>query len=300
MAPLGNAVYVANTDAILRFPPRSGDPQSTDVSVLLTSVPAGLINHHRIKNLIASAGGSMLYVTVGSNRNVAGRGRGAKEGRAAIREVNFATGEKRLFTAGLRNTNGLAWAAAGGALWTVVNERDEPGGDRVPDCLASIQDGAFCGWRWSHYGQHLDARVQPPRVDMVARARVPECALGNHTASLGLAWLAESTLTARFEQDMFVGQHGSWNRDPHSGYKLMFVPFDGVQPVGDALDAVIAFPSPVGQAYGRPVGGAKDKTGYLLVADDVGDVVWRVSASAPQCRYRSPNPVTATFKGIET
>jgi len=170
----------------------------------------------------------------------------------------------------------------------------------VPDYLASIQDGTFCGWRWSYYGQHLDTRVQPPRVDMVARARVPECALGNHTASLGLAWLAESTLTARFEQDMFIGQHGSWNRDPHSGYKLTFVPFAGGQPVGDALDAVIAFPSPVGQAYGRPVGGAKDKTGYLLVADDVGDVVWRVSASAPQCRYRSPNPVTATFKGIET
>jgi len=300
MAPLGNAAYVANTDAILRFAYRSGDTQITDVSVLLTSVPAGLTNHHRTKNLIVSAGGSMLYVTVGSNRNVAGHGRAAEDGRAAIREVNFATGEKRLFTAGLCNTNGLAWAAPGGSLWTVVNERDEPGGDLVPDYLASIQDGAFYGWRWSYYGQHVDARVQPPRADMVARARVPECALGNHTASLGLAWSAGSTLAARFEQGMFMGQHGSWNRDPHSGYKVIFVPFAGGKPVGDALAVVTAFPSPVGKAYGRPVGVAPDKTDSLLVADDVGDVVWRVSASAPQCRYRSTNPVTATFKGIET
>ncbi len=280
MALAGGQLYVANSDAVLRFPYQAGDTRITAAGTKLVDLPAGRINHHWTKNLIASADGQRLYVTVGSNSNVAERGLAAEEGRAAIWEVSIATGAHRIFASGLRNPNGMAWQGAGQALWTVVNERDELGSDLVPDYLTSVQDGAFYGWPYSYFGPNVDVRVKPPRPDLVATATVPDYALGPHTASLGLADAAGNQLPARFAQGMFIGQHGSWNRRPHSGYRVVFVPFAAGRPTG-ALpqDVLSGFLSPDGQAYGRPVGVALDGQGALLVADDVGNVVWRVSAS---------------------
>jgi glucose/arabinose dehydrogenase len=279
MALVGDQLYVANTDALRRFPYRSGQTQITAPGVTLLALPAGTINHHWTKNLIASRDGSRLYVTVGSNSNVAERGMAAEAGRAAIWEVDLATGQHRVFASGLRNPNGMAWAPGSGALWTVVNERDELGSDLVPDYLTSVRDGAFYGWPYSYYGSHVDARVQPPRPDLVATATVPDYALGPHTASLGLASSAGSRLPAAFAEGMFIGQHGSWNRRPHSGYKVIFVPFTGGRPSGIPVDVLTRFLTPEGDASGRPVGVAIDRQGALLVADDVGNVVWRVTAA---------------------
>ena len=282
MALVGDQLFVANTDAVLRFPYRSGQTRIDDAGVLVTALPAGTINHHWTKNLIASADGRRLYVTVGSNSNVAERGMAAEAERAAVWEVDVASGTHRLYATGLRNPNGLAWVpdgnAASSTLWTVVNERDELGSDLVPDYLTSVRDGGFYGWPYSYYGQHVDERVQPPQPDQVARAVVPDYALGPHTASLGLASAAGTTLPAAFAHGMFIGQHGSWNRRPHSGYKVVFVPFTGAMPAGAAVDVLTGFLSADGKAYGRPVGVALDKQGALLVADDVGNAVWRVSA----------------------
>jgi glucose/arabinose dehydrogenase len=244
------------------------------------ALPAGRINHHWTKNLIASADGEYLYVTVGSNSNVAEHGLPAEEGRAAIWQVHIATGTHRIHASGLRNPNGLAWAPDA-SLWTVVNERDEIGSDLVPDYLTSVRAGDFFGWPWSWYGQHVDSRVQPPGHAQVAKARLPDYALGAHTASLGLAASAGNTLGPAYAHGMFVGQHGSWNRRPFSGYEVIFVPFNGSQPSAAAPLAVLSgFLSPQGQAQGRPVGVALDKSGALLVADDVGNTVWRVTAAA--------------------
>jgi len=279
MALVGQDLYVANTDAVLRFPYRRGDTRISAPGATLLPLPGGPINHHWTKNLIASADGRKLYVTVGSNSNVAERGMGAEEERAAVWEVDVATGAHRVFASGLRNPNGLAWAPGGSALWTVVNERDEIGSDLVPDYLTAVQDGGFYGWPYSYYGQHVDTRVAPQRPELVARALVPDYALGPHTASLGLASAAGSKLPPPFAQGMFIGQHGSWNRDPHSGYKVIFVPFEGGRPAGGApVDVLTGFLSDSGKAYGRPVGVALDAKGALLVADDVGNTVWRVSA----------------------
>jgi glucose/arabinose dehydrogenase len=279
MALVGNDFYVANSDAVVRFAYTPGTTRITAPGVKVTDLPAGPLNHHWTKNVIASSDGARLYVTVGSNSNVAENGIDREEGRAAIWELNLKTGDKRIFASGLRNPNGMAWEPASGALWTAVNERDELGSDLVPDFMTSVRDGAFYGWPYSYYGQHVDARVQPPRPDLVAKAVAPDYALGPHTASLGLVSAHGTSLPAQFRQGMFVGQHGSWNRQPHSGYKVIFVPFSGGKPTtGPVLDVLTGFLTAEGNAQGRPVGVALDKTGALLVADDVGNIIWRVSA----------------------
>ena len=278
MALVGNDLFVADTDAVLRFPYVTGDTRISAPGIKLLDLPAGSINHHWTKNLIASPDGTLLYVTMGSNSNVGERGMAVEAGRAAIWEVDIKSGAHRVFSSGLRNPNGLAWEPRTGALWTVVNERDELGSDLVPDYLTSVHDGAFYGWPYSYYGQHIDTRVTPQRPDLVARAIVPDYALGPHTASLGLASSAGTTLPTTYANGMFIGQHGSWNRRPHSGYKVIFVPFENGKPSGMPIDVLTGFLSEDGNAYGRPVGVALDKQGALLVADDVGNMVWRVSA----------------------
>lgn len=279
MALIGNHLYVANTDAVLRFPYAAGETRITAPGSKVVDLPAGPINHHWTKNLIASPDGSKLYVTVGSNSNVAERGMAAEAGRAAIWVVDIKSGTQRVFASGLRNPNGLAWEKDSSALWTVVNERDELGSDLVPDYLTSVRDGGFYGWPYSYFGQHIDQRVTPPQADLVAQAIVPDYALGAHTASLGLASAAGSSLPAPFTNGMFIGQHGSWNRRPHSGYKVIFVPFANGKPSGELpIDVLSGFLSEQGDAYGRPVGVALDRRGALLVADDVGNVIWRVTA----------------------
>ena len=279
MVLVGQRLYVANTDSVLSFPYLSGTTRITQPGVKLVDLPAGTINHHWTKNLVASVDRSKLYVTVGSNSNIAERGMAAEAGRAAIWEVDILSGSHRVFASGLRNPNGMAGQAGSTALWTVVNERDELGSDLVPDYLTSVRDGAFYGWPYSYYGQHVDERVQPPRADLVASAIAPDYAPGPHTASLGLSSALGNSLPAAFAHGMFVGQHGSWNRRPHSGYKVIFVPFEGGMPAtGQPLEVLSGFLSEEGTAYGRPVGVAIDRSGALLVADDVGNVIWRVSS----------------------
>lgn len=270
MALVGSDLYVANTDAIVRFPYVQGQTRITAAGIKITELPAGPRNHHWTKNLIASPDGSKLYVTTGSNSNVAEHGMQEEEGRAAIWEVDAKSGAYRIFASGLRNPNGLAWETKTGALWTVVNERDELGSDLVPDYLTSARDGAFYGWPYSYFGQHVDKRVQPARPDLVAKAIKPDYALGNHVAPLGLAMSGEGA---------FVGQHGSWNRRPPSGYNVVFIRFADGKPIGAPHEILGGFLSPEGNAYGRPVGVAIDERGGLLVADDVGNTVWRVTAA---------------------
>ena len=279
MALIDDALYIANTDAIVRYPYTTGTTHIDAPGLHVAELPGGSINHHWTKNILASPDGRKLYATVGSNSNVGENGMQAEEGRAAIWEVDTATGEHRVFAGGIRNPNGMAWEPNTGVLWTVANERDEIGSDLVPDYLTSVRDGGFYGWPYSYYGQHVDERVQPPRPDLVAKAIAPDYALGPHTASLGLAAAQGNTLPARFADGMFVGQHGSWNRQPHSGYKVIFVPFSGGKPSGDPVDVLTGFLSDDGKANGRPVGVAVDKRGALLVADDVGNAIWRVSAT---------------------
>ena len=279
MVLVGNNFYVANADAVLRFPYVSGQTRITAAATKLVDLPGGPINHHWTKNVVASADGSRLYVSVGSNSNVAENGIAAEAERAAIWEVDTQTGAHRVFAAGLRNPVGMAWEPGNGSLWTVVNERDELGSDLVPDYLTSVRDGGFYGWPYSYYGQHVDDRVQPQRPELVATARVPDYALGPHTASLGLTFAAGNALPSAFANGAFVGQHGSWNRRPHSGYKVIFVPFENGQPTGQPVDVLTGFLTADGAANGRPVGVTIDRRGALLVADDVGDVVWRVTAA---------------------
>ena len=275
MALIGDRLFVANADAVLTFPYRTGDTAITTPGTRLLDLPGGPINHHWTKNLLASADGNTLYVSVGSNSNVAENGMAAEVDRAAIWAVDAKTGAHRLYASGLRNPVGMAWAGA--TLWTTVNERDELGSDLVPDYLTSVRDGAFYGWPYSYFGQHVDARAQPARPALVAAAVVPDYALGPHTASLGLASAAGSRLAA-FHDGMFIGQHGSWNRNPHSGYKVVFVPFRDGTPTGLPVDVLTGFLDAEGHAMGRPVGVVVDAQGALLVADDVGNVIWRVSA----------------------
>ncbi|WP_158046029.1 PQQ-dependent sugar dehydrogenase [Skermanella pratensis] len=277
MTLVGNDLYVANADAIVRFPYEEGQTKITAPATKVVDLPAG-INHHWTKNAIASRDGKLLYATVGSNSNVGENGMEIEEGRAAIWEINPASGEHRIFASGLRNPNGLDWEPATGALWTAVNERDEIGGDLVPDYMTSVQDGGFYGWPYSYYGQNVDVRVEPQRPDLVAKAIPPDYALGSHTASLGLAFSNEDTLTDQFSNGVFIGQHGSWNRKPRSGYKVIFVPFADGKPSGDPVDVLTGFVNEEGDALGRPVDVAPDGKGGLLVTDDVGNRVWRVSA----------------------
>ena len=276
MTLVGNHLYVANTDAILRFPYKAGDTQINVPGEKIVDLPAGTINHHWTKNVIASPDGKRLYVTVGSNSNVAEKGMHNEVDRAAILEVDPAAKRSRLFASGLRNPNGLDWQPQSGALWTVVNERDEIGSDLVPDYLTSVRDGAFYGWPYSYFGQHVDKRVQPERPDLVAKALVPDYAVGAHTAPLGLVFYRGSLLPSRYAGGAFIGQHGSWNRRPHSGYKVIFVAFANGRPVGAPEDVLTGFLDAEGNALGRPVGVVVDRAGALLVADDVGNVIWRV------------------------
>ena len=279
MALVGNDLYVANSDAIVRFPYVAGATRITSTGTRVVELPAGPINHHWTKNLIASADGSKLYATVGSNSNVAENGMEIEAGRAGIWEIDARSGAHRIFASGLRNPNGMAWEPSSGALWTVVNERDELGSDLVPDYMTSVRDGGFYGWPYSYFGSHIDARVKPQQPELVAKAITPDYALGSHTASLGLASSVGSALPKPFSGGMFIGQHGSWNRKPHSGYKVIFVPFGNGNPIGAPLDVLTGFLSASGDAFGRPVGVAHGKDGALLVADDVGNTIWRVTAA---------------------
>jgi glucose/arabinose dehydrogenase len=281
MALVGDQLYVANTDAIVRFAYASGATRITAPGTKLTDLPAGDLNHHWTKNIIANPGGTKLYATVGSNSNVAENGMEAEQGRAAIWEVDLATGEKKLFATGLRNPNGMAWEPSTGELWTVANERDELGDDLVPDYLTSVKRDGFYGWPYSYFGQHVDERVKPARPDLVAQAIAPDYALGAHVAALGLAYAApadDGGLPRSLTGGMFIGEHGSWNREVPAGYKVVFVPFRDGKPSGMPVDVLTGFVSRQGEAWGRPVGVALDRHGALLVADDVGNAVWRVAA----------------------
>lgn len=277
MALVDNDLYVANADAVVRFPYREGATAITDAPVKVADLPGGPINHHWTKSLLASRDGARLYVGVGSNSNVAEGGMEIETNRAAILEIDPRSGATRLFASGLRNPVGIAWNPDTGVLWTVVNERDELGSDLVPDYLTSVVDGGFYGWPYSYYGQRVDSRVTPPRPDLVAKALVPDFALGNHTGSLGLTFYDAGLLPERYRGGAFVGQHGSWNRRPRSGYKVIFIPFANGRPSGPAEDVLTGFVNDDGDAMGRPVGVTVDKAGALLVADDVGNVVWRVT-----------------------
>ncbi|WP_085747069.1 sorbosone dehydrogenase family protein [Pseudomonas sp. R45(2017)] len=279
MTLVGNDLYVADTDRLLRFNYEPGATEIKSQPIKVVDLPGGTLNHHWTKNVIASKDGSKLYVTVGSNSNVGENGLDQEEGRAAIWEVDRATGNHRIFASGIRNPNGLAWEPQSGALWTAVNERDEIGSDLVPDYITSVKDGGFYGWPFSYYGQHVDVRVEPQRPDMVAKAIAPDYAVGPHTASLGLTFAEGNRLPAQFKEGAFIGQHGSWNRKPHSGYKVIFVPFAAGKPSGTPVDVLTGFLDKDENALGRPVGVVIDQQGGLLVADDVGNKVWRVSAT---------------------
>ncbi|WP_215762313.1 sorbosone dehydrogenase family protein [Acetobacter sp. P1H12_c] len=281
MALVGDTFYVANADSVWRFPYQAGEKSITSAGEKVVDLPSGY-NHHWTKNILASPDGQTLYVSIGSNSNVAENGLQAEEGRARIDKLDVKTGSLTPFATGLRNPNGMAWEPQSGALWAVVNERDEIGSDLVPDYLTSVKDGAFYGWPYSYYGGHVDQRVSPQNPELVASAIAPDYALGPHTASLGLIFTQESTLPAVWRNGALIAQHGSWNRRPKSGYKVIFVPFLNGHPSGAPIDVLTGFLTPdEDQTHGRPVGMALDKTGAVLVADDVGNVIWRLSGKQP-------------------
>jgi glucose/arabinose dehydrogenase len=277
VALVGSDLYVASTDAIMRYPYKTGDTAISDAGATLTPLPGGPIDHHWTKSLVASRDGSLLYVGVGSNSNITENGLEAEKNRAAIWEVDRANGRWRIFASGLRNPNGLSWEPESGALWAVINERDELGDNLVPDYLTSVKDGGFYGWPYSYFGQHVDPRVMPQRPDLVEKAIVPDYSLSSHVAPLGLVFYTANSLPQKFRGGAFVGEHGSWDRTIFNGYKVVFVPFSGGHPNGKAEDVVTGFLDADQHARGRPVGLAVDKTGALLIADDVGNTVWRVS-----------------------
>ena len=283
LALIGDQLYVANTDSVMRFPYRTGDLRITAKGSKLLDLPVG---HHWTRTLLASTDGTKLYVTVGSGSNIGEKGMEIEAGRATIIELDIASGRSRIFASGLRNANGMAFEPTSGALWTVVNERDELGDDVPPDYLTSVKDGGFYGWPYSYWGKKVDTRVKPQRPDLVATAITPDYALGGHTASLGLAYYDGSLLPAPFRAGMFIGQHGSWNRSDYSGYKVVFVPFKDGRPDGMPLDALTGFlkDDGSGKAHGRPVGVAIDRAGALLVADDTGNAIWRVTGDQRQSR----------------
>jgi glucose/arabinose dehydrogenase len=274
---VGNDLYVADTDAIIRYPFTPGQTKISVPGQKVIDLPGGLIDHHWTKSLTASPDGTKLYAGVGSNSNVQERGPEAETNRAAIWEIDPKTGAYRVFASGLRNPNGLTFYPGSNTLWAVINERDELGPNLVPDYMTSVKDGAFYGWPWSYYGQHVDPRPRPQRPDMVAKAIPPDYALSSHVAALGLAFYTGSSFPAGFRGGAFVGEHGSWNRTTFNGYKVVFIRFAGGRPVGAPATFVNGFIGPDGNARGRPVGVAIDRTGALLIADDVGNTVWRVS-----------------------
>ncbi len=278
MALIGDTFYVANADSIVSFPYKNGESSIKTAPTKLIDLPGLPLNHHWTKNILANADGTKLYVTVGSNSNIGENGMDIEKDRAAILEVDIQAKNYRTYASGLRNPNGLAWESETKQLWTVVNERDEIGSDLVPDYLTSVQENGFYGWPYSYYGQHVDQRVQPQNPELVAKAIKPDYALGAHTASLGLADAKGNNLGAQYAQGMFIGQHGSWNRRPYSGYRVIFIPFAGGKPSGKPIDVLTNFIDANGDAQGRPVGVLVQKTGSLLVADDAGNRVWRVSA----------------------
>jgi glucose/arabinose dehydrogenase len=279
MALVGDQLYVANTDSVMRFHYETGQTRITDNGTKIAELPGGPLNHHWTKNLVANADGTKLYVSIGSNSNAGENGIEQEENRAAIWEIDIKTGAHRIYASGLRNPNGLAFEPHTHQLWTAVNERDELGSDLVPDYMTSVQDGGFYGWPYSYFGQHVDTRVKPQRPDLVARAITPDYALGPHTASLGLASAQGSALPPPYKEGMFVGQHGSWNRKPRSGYDVIFVPFNNGKPSGEPVNVLTRFVDESGGAMGRPVSVAVDKRGALLVVDDVGNTVWRVTGA---------------------
>ncbi|MGO4830712.1 sorbosone dehydrogenase family protein [Rhizobiaceae sp. 2RAB30] len=279
MTLVGNKLYVANTDAIVAFPYSRGQTHISAAGQKIVDLPAGPINHHWTKDVIASPDGTKLYATVGSNSNVGENGMEAEENRASILEIDLATRRESIFASGLRNPNGLSWQPDSRALWVAVNERDEIGSDLVPDYMTSVRKGGFYGWPYSYFGQHVDTRPKPPRPDLVAKAITPDYALGPHTASLGLTFNTGPLFGPQYRNGAFIGQHGSWNRNPHSGYKVIFVAFRDGKPVGRPHDILTGFLNSQGEAMGRPVGVAIDRHGALLVADDVGNKVWRVVPS---------------------
>ncbi|MDI5928497.1 PQQ-dependent sugar dehydrogenase [Rhizobium leguminosarum] len=287
VAWIDNTLYVASTAAIFAYPYELGQTKISAEPKILTPLPGGPINHHWTKDLALSPDGQMLYVSVGSNSNIVENGLEAEKGRAAIWQVNRQTGAARVFASGLRNPNGLTFNPQTGALWTVVNERDELGPNLVPDYMTSVKEGGFYGWPWSYYGNHVDARVHPPRPDMVERAIPPDYALSSHVAALGMSFSMNSALPAAYANGAFIGEHGSWNRDSFNGYKVVYVPFENGQPSGKAQDVVTGFIQG-DQAKGRPVGVGIDGTGALLVADDAGNTVWRVASSDGKI---TPRPV---------
>jgi glucose/arabinose dehydrogenase len=279
---VGNRLYVANTDGIVQFPYTPGETRITQAGVALTDLPAGPIDHHWTKSLVVSPDGSKLYVGVGSNSNITENGIGVEYGRAAIYEVDRLTGAKRIYASGTRNPTGLAIEPQTKKLWAIVNERDEIGPDLVPDYLTSVKDGGFYGWPYSYFGQHVDERVRPQRPDLVAKAIAPDYALSSHVAPLGVTFSTGERLASALANGAFVGEHGSWDRSPLNGYKVVFVPFTNGRPNGSPRTVVNGFLAPDGKTVrGRPVGVAIDRTGALLVADDVGNTVWRVTAARP-------------------
>jgi len=282
MALAGSDFYVADTDALLRYRYESAARRVTGPARKVADLPAGTINHHWTKNVVASPDGRRLYVAVGSNSNAGENGIDAETGRAAIWEIDARSGDHRIYASGLRNPVGMAWEPQSSKLWVAVNERDELGSDLVPDYMTAVREGAFYGWPFSYYGSHVDERAKPERPDLVAKAVVPDYALGAHTASLGLAFARGRGLPPRFARGAFVGQHGSWNRKPPSGYKVIFVPFRDGRPDGAPIDVLTGFRSDDGYARGRPVGVAIDDRGALLVADDVGNTIWRVASASPR------------------
>jgi glucose/arabinose dehydrogenase len=275
MALVGHDLYVADADKLLRYRYAEGADRPAGPGVKVADLPGGPINHHWTKNVIASPDGSKLYVTVGSNSNAGENGMEQEVDRAAILQIDPATGAKRVYASGLRNPNGMGWN--GGTLWTVVNERDEIGDDASPDYITSVRPGGFYGWPWSYWGRHVDARPYPRRPDMVARALRPDYAIGSHTGSLGFAFADGAQLGPAFASGAFIGQHGSWNRSRPIGYRVIFVPFARGKPNGPPVEVLGGFLHG-NEVYGRPVGVAIDKAGALLVADDAGNKIWRVTA----------------------
>ena len=280
MTLVGDTLYVANDNSIVTYPYQAGQTSVTGPGTKVFDLPGGPINHHWTKNIAASPDGTKLYATVGSNSNVGENGMAAEAGRAQVVEFTLPAGPSRPYATGLRNPNGLDWEPVTGKLWTAVNERDEIGNDLVPDYMTSLVDGGFYGWPYSYFGQNVDVRVTPQRPDLVARAIVPDYALGPHTASLGLAFYKADAFPASYRGGVFVGQHGSWNRRPLNGYRVVFIPFANGKPTGKPQAFLTGFLNDKGEAQGRPVGVAVDKSGALLVADDVGNAVWRVAAIA--------------------
>lgn len=277
---VGDTLYVANADSLWKYRYQTGETRITDPGVELADLPGGPINHHWTKSLLASPDGSKLYVGIGSNSNITENGIGAEFRRAAILEVDAATGASRIFASGLRNPTGMQWEPQSGKLWAIVNERDEIGADLVPDYMTSVQDGGFYGWPYSYFGQHIDARVKPQRPDLVAKAIKPDYALSSHVAPLGLWFYTGNNLPAEYRGGAFVSEHGSWNRKPLNGYRVSWVAFQNGQPVGEPKPVVTGFLTDDQQEVrGLPVGLAQDKQGALLVADDAGNIVWRVTAA---------------------